>query len=70
MEFKTEINLSLKIPLELNEKIMREAEKEKRSRHSQIIYSLEKLFSEAPTDEIKNSAKKRNKNEKSAGNIR
>jgi hypothetical protein len=44
METKTKINLSLKIPLDLNERIIAEAEKEKRSRHSQIIYSLEKLF--------------------------
>lgn len=51
METKTEINLSLKIPFELNERIIAEAEKEKRSRHSQILYSLEKLFGENQTEE-------------------
>ncbi len=59
MEVKTEINLSLKIPLELNEKIIREAEKEKRSRHSQIIYSLEKLFVEDSANEIQTTKKEK-----------
>ena len=59
MEVKTEINLSLKIPFELNEKIIREAEKEKRSRHSQIIYSLEKLFVEDSANEIQTTKKEK-----------
>ena len=43
-----EITFSLKVPVELNEKILREAEKERRSRQAQIIYSLEQIFVESP----------------------
>ncbi len=43
-----EITSSLKVPVELNEKILREAEKERRSRQAQIIYSLEQIFVESP----------------------
>jgi len=43
-----EITFSLKIPIELNERILRKAEQERRSRQAQIIYSLEQLFVETP----------------------
>lgn len=42
-----EITFSLKIPIELNEKILRKAEAERRSRQSQIVFSLEQLFADA-----------------------
>lgn len=41
------IALSVRLPGGLYEQILREAEKEKRSRHSQIIYALEKFFEKA-----------------------
>ncbi len=43
-----EVTFSLKVPVELNEKILRKAEAERRSRQAQIIYSLEQLFTDAP----------------------
>jgi len=43
-----EITFSLKLPAELNEKILRKAEQERRSRQAQIIYSLEQIFVETP----------------------
>lgn len=43
-----EITFSLKIPQDLNEKILRKAEEERRSRQAQIVYSLEQLFTDAP----------------------
>ena len=39
-----EIKFSLRIPVELNEKICAEAESERRSRQAHIVYLLEKLF--------------------------
>ena len=45
-----EITFSLRISGELNEKIIAAAQKEKRSRQAQIVYSLEKLFAEAPQE--------------------
>ena len=38
------IALTLHIPATLNAKLIAEAEKEKRSRHAQIIYTLGKFF--------------------------
>ena len=43
-----EITFSLRIPGELNEKIIAAAQREKRSRQAHIVYSLEKLFADAP----------------------
>jgi hypothetical protein len=48
-----EIVFSLRIPLDLNKKILAEAGKEKRSRHSQIIYALEKAFETEETKKEK-----------------
>ena len=45
-----EITFSLRISGELNEKIIAAAQKEKRSRQAQIVYSLEKLFEDAPDE--------------------
>jgi hypothetical protein len=39
-----EIYFTLRLPLELNEKLVAEAEAERRSRQSHIIYLLEKNF--------------------------
>lgn len=38
------VALTLHIPATLNTKLIAEAEKEKRSRHAQIIYTLGKFF--------------------------
>ena len=53
MDVSRKIILSLKISSELNEKLMREAEKERRSRHSQIIYTLEKSYAGIETGKEK-----------------
>lgn len=45
-----EITFSLRISNGLNEKIIADAQKEKRSRQAHIVYSLEKLFEEAPAE--------------------
>lgn len=42
-----EITFSLKIPVELNEKILEKAKEQKRSRQSQIVFSLEQIFRDA-----------------------
>ena len=50
MEIQTateEVTFSLRISGELNEKIIRAAHREKRSRQAQIVYSLEKMFAGA-----------------------
>ena len=39
-----EITFSLRIPSELNEKIVADAEKKRRSRQAHIVYLLEQLF--------------------------
>lgn len=49
-----EITFSLRISGELNAQIIAAAQKEKRSRQAQIVYSLEKLF----TDESEGNGKK------------
>ena len=52
-----EITFSLRIPVELNEKIVADADKERRSRQQQIVYLLEKLF-ETPNGNGKKEPKK------------
>lgn len=44
-----QITFSLKIPIELNEKILEKAKEQKRSRQSQIVFSLEQIFIETPS---------------------
>ena len=39
-----EITFSLRIPIELNQKIIADARREKRSRQAQIVFTLEKFF--------------------------
>jgi len=43
-ETKEIVRTTIDLPLALNEKLMREAEKTKRSRHSQMLIALEKFF--------------------------
>lgn len=45
-----EITFSLRISSALNEKIVAEAHRQKRSRQAHIVYSLEKLFENAPAE--------------------
>ena len=47
------IVLTLQISATLNAQLIAEAEKEKRSRHSQIIYALEKAFGNEETKKEK-----------------
>ena len=42
------VSLTLHLPSELSEKLIAAAKPEKRSRHAQIIYALEKFFEAAP----------------------
>ena len=51
------IALSLRIPATLNVKLLAEAEKEKRSRHAQIIYTLEKSLKTPPAHGKKETMK-------------
>ena len=60
MEARTageEITFSLRIPVELNEKIVADAKPERRSRQQHIVYLLEKLF-ETPVGSGKKEAEK------------
>ncbi len=50
IEKKNCVKTTIVLPAALNEKLLREAVKEKRSRHSQIIYALEKAFERADTE--------------------
>lgn len=43
-----EIVFSLRLPVELNEKICADAERKRRSRQAHIVFSLEQLFMNAP----------------------
>ena len=38
------VRTTIDLPANLHEKILAEADKEKRSRHSQMVYALEKYF--------------------------
>ena len=38
------VRTTIDLPANLHEKILAEADKEKRSRHSQMVYALEKFF--------------------------
>ena len=38
------VRTTIDLPQNLHEKILAEADKEKRSRHSQMVYALEKYF--------------------------
>jgi hypothetical protein len=46
MEMKTKefVRTTIDLPFSLNKKLSAEAEKEKRSRHSQMLFVLEKFF--------------------------
>lgn len=48
-----QVTFSLRLTGDLNEKILAEAEKEKRSRQAQIEYSLEKLFKQETKKAVK-----------------
>lgn len=54
---QAEITFSLRVPVDLNEKICRQAQTEKRSRQAHIVYLLEKFF-ETPVGNGKKEAKK------------
>ena len=59
-----EIFFTLRVPVELNEKLVAEAGAEKRSRQSHIIYLLEKHFSrknESPAFDISQNGGKEKK---------
>ncbi|MDQ3750439.1 MAG: hypothetical protein M3367_15700 [Acidobacteriota bacterium] len=43
-ETKEIVRTTIDLPVALNEKLMHEAEKTKRSRHSQMLIALEKFF--------------------------
>ncbi len=53
-----EIYFTLRLPQELNEKLVAEAEAERRSRQSHIIYLLEKNFGRENGNGKKEEAKK------------
>ena len=44
METKEIVRTTIDLPVELNRKLIAEAEKAKRSRHSQMLIALEKFF--------------------------
>lgn len=46
-EAKQFVRTTIDLPARLNEKLMREAEKNKRSRHAQMIVALEQFFETA-----------------------
>ncbi len=56
-ETKEIVRTTIDLPVSLNEKLCAEAEKSKRSRHSQMIVALEKFF-ETPNGNGKKEAKK------------
>ncbi len=43
-ETKEIVRTTIDLPAQLNEKLLRECEKTKRSRHSQMLIALEKFF--------------------------
>lgn len=43
-ETKKAVRTTIDLPLELHEKLAAEAEKEKRSRHAQMLVALERFF--------------------------
>ena len=52
-----EITFSLRIPVELNERIIADAKPERRSRQAHIVYLLEKLFEPRDGDGEKETKK-------------
>jgi predicted transcriptional regulator len=44
VETKETVRTTIDLPVDLHEKLCAEAGREKRSRHSQMVYALEKFF--------------------------
>lgn len=56
-ETKEIVRTTIDLPVWLNEKLVVEADKEKRSRHSQMLIAIEKFF-ETPNENGKKEAKR------------